>query len=736
MALARFSPGLRHWLTVLLLAAVVAVLLLVFTQEAILQLGLLQRLELATLDYRFQTRGPRLFPAGSSNVVIVQISEDSFKALPDKFPWPRSYYAHLVRNLRRAGARAVGIDLIFNDRDSYSQANDDSLRAAIRQSEIVVLAGKGELERANVRIVSAEENFNNIFFTVDSSLGYVDIRADVDGIYRFYNTYWVKELMGGREARIPSFGFAVLNRFFHYPPLTVPTRRQDDFVYAGRTVPKYDPGSFLVNYYGPNNTFPYINIEDVLDDETFQTVDEIETGEQINTFSDPGGYLYNGTFTNKIVLVGITIPEYKDLFPVSIARGLQRGDNQMYGVEIHANAIENILRNDFLRRESPPLEIASVWFFSMVTVLVISRLKESKTKKTVFIEIQCACFAAAEIAFVGVAGVVLFNTQNYVLTVVSPSLAVIGGYFATTAYHFISERRQRLLIKSMFSTYVNPSVVDQLIANPERLRLGGQREELTVLFSDIEGFTSISEELESEVLVALLNDYLSKMAKVILRNTGTLDKYVGDAIVAFWGAPIPQQDHALRACMAALQMQEVLAAMNNLWAQQQKPIFRTRIGINTGEMVVGNMGGAEKVNYTVIGDSVNLASRLEGANKQYGTGIMVSQRTYELVKQKILGRNLDRIVVKGRSEPVTICELIQLRDRPVAGDLEKFLQLYAGAHVLYLQRQWAAAIKKLEEALAIRPNDRPTKLYIERARLYQTQPPPKKWDGVFIMKTK
>jgi adenylate cyclase len=736
MALVNLSQRARRWLTLLVLAAVVAGLLIVITQESVLQLGLLQRLELATLDYRFQVRGPRPFDPGTSNVVIVQISEDSFKALPEKFPWPRTYYAHLLRNLKRAGARAVGIDLIFNDRDSYSAANDDSLRAALLETGIGVVAGKGEQERAFVSIVSANENFNNIFFTADSSLGYVDIRPDVDGVYRFYNAFWLKPLINGREARIPSFAFAVLNKVYRYPPLSVPARREQDFLYAGRSIPKYDAASFLVNYYGPSNTFPYINIEDVLDDETFQTVDEIETGEELNTFSEPGGYLYNGTFKNKIVLVGVTIPEYKDLFAVSIAKGLQKGDNQMYGVEIHANAIENILRNDFLRKEPGSIEMGAIVLFALLTVVVVSSLKESKTKRTGWIEVQCAVFTILELGLIAVAAVLLFTHENYVATIVPPSLAVVGGYVAATAYHFISERRQRLLIKSMFSTYVSPSVVDQLIANPDKLRLGGQREELTVLFSDIEGFTSISEGLNSEDLVALLNDYLSKMAKVILRNLGTLDKYVGDAIVAFWGAPVPQPDHALRACTTALQMQEVLNAMHKLWQQQQKPLLKTRIGINTGEMVVGNMGGAEKVNYTVIGDSVNLASRLEGANKQYGTNIMVSGRTYDLVKHKILGRNLDRIIVKGRTEPVTIYELIQLRDRPVAPDLEKFLQLYAEAHVLYLQRRWNDAIKKLDEALAIRPNDPPTKLYIERARLYSTQPPPKNWDGVFVMKTK
>ena len=251
MAALRVSPAVRRWVTIVGSAVIVAALLVAFSKQRMLQLGIIQRLELASLDFRFQTRGPRPFAPGTSNVVIVQISEGSFKALPDKFPWPRYYYAHVLRNLKRAGALAVGIDLIFNDKDSHSPAFDDSLRAAIRQTGIAVMAGKGEQERQSITITSAEENFNCIYFDVDSSLGYVDIRPDVDGIFRLYNAYWVKPMTGDREARIPSFGFAALDRTFHLPPLTVPTRDGGHFLYAGRSIPTYDPASFLINYYGP-----------------------------------------------------------------------------------------------------------------------------------------------------------------------------------------------------------------------------------------------------------------------------------------------------------------------------------------------------------------------------------------------------------------------------------------------------------------------------------------------------
>ncbi|MEK7251570.1 MAG: adenylate/guanylate cyclase domain-containing protein, partial [Bacteroidota bacterium] len=253
---------------------------------------------------------------------------------------------------------------------------------------------------------------------------------------------------------------------------------------------------------------------------------------------------------------------------------------------------------------------------------------------------------------------------------------------------------------------------------------------------DIEGFTTISEKMQSEQLVGLLNEYFSEMSGIILQNNGTLDKFFGDAIIAFWGAPLPQEDHALRACIAAIEMQQTLAQIRTRWQTQAKPIIHTRIGINTGEMVVGNMGGAEKFDYTVIGDSVNIASRLEGANKVYRTGIMVSETTYESVKQKILGRELDLISVKGRSEPLRTFELIQRLDDTPDLNLEKFLESYSKGLLLYRARRWEEADRKFREALAYRDDDYPSRLHIERAAHFKLNPPPDTWNGAFELTTK
>ncbi len=722
----------------LLVAIVVAVLTIILTHDDILQLGVVQRLEMATLDYRFQARGAYPGLRESSHVVIVEVNDESYRSLPDRWPWPRSYYARLVRNLKAAGAKAVGIDIILSEAEIQSPENDDDLRAAIRETGIVILAGKLETKQQDYTLVEADEHFGNIFFTVDSSLGLVNIRNDPDGVYRRYSPFWeATHIRRHDTVRVPTFGFAVLNKYFGLPPLHVATVEEKRFTYAGRMIPQYDPSSLLINFFGPSGTFRRVKFADVIDDEDIVTNEETETGESINTFSDPDyGYLYDGTFTDKIVLVGSTLPEDHDLFPVSIAQGLQRGDNLMYGVEIHANVIESIFRNNFLYKQSARSEILLVLFFSLFTFYVTSALRSGRSKRHFVFELFGFLFLMFELAVIAVATLWLFIHSQFVMAAISPIVAVLGGYVASTGYHFVTERKQRLMIKTMFSTYVNPTVVDELIANPEKLKLGGERKQLTVMFSDIEGFTSISEKMESDALVALLNEYFGEMSSIILRNNGTLDKFFGDAVIAFWGAPLSQEDHALRACAAALEMQNKLAEIRNRWKQDGRPMIYTRIGINTGEMVVGNMGGAEKFDYTVIGDSVNIASRLEGANKVYRTGIIVSETTYEAVKHSILGRELDLLSVKGRSEPVRTFELIQQRDADLDPALERFVQLFTEGLHLYRLRKWDEAERKFSEAAMLRKDDYPSQLYTERAGFFKRNPPPADWSGVFELTTK
>ena len=723
----------REFLGKLALALGVAALVLVATQEEILKLGVLQRMELATIDYRFRARGTPSWMKDSADVVIVEISEESYRSLPDKFPWPRSYYARLVRNLKAAGARAVGIDLILSGRDVYDPANDAALRAAIEETGIAVLAGKAEEAREEYRHTTPSVDFGNAFFDVDSSIGLVNVVNDDDGVHRRYLPY----LDTDAGFAVPTFAFAVLGRAFGMRALVPPENFPGVFSFHFREIPKYDPHTFLVNFYGPNRTFRHIKFADVIDDSTFTTLEEMQTGEEINTFSDPDfGYLYDGTFRDRIVLVGSTVPEDHDLFPVAFARGARDGDNLMYGVELHANVVQSVLREEFIARQPKSLEVLAVVLLTLTTFFVTSALKGARTRHAFLVELNGVLFTLALALLVGGAALLLFARFNYLIAVVSPLAAVFGGYVASTAYHFVAERKQRVLIRNMFSTYVNPTVVDDLIRDPDKLRLGGERKELTVMFCDIEGFTSIAETMESDALVGVLNEYLNALSEVVFQNNGTLDKYLGDAVMAFWGAPIPQQDHALQACTCALRMQQTAAALRAAPRDPSTPAFHIRIGINTGEMVVGNMGGASKFDYTVVGDSVNLASRLEGTNRTYRTGIIASGRTYDLVRERILGRELDLIAVKGRREPVRIYELLRLREGPEDPAGAAFLAHYEEGLRLYRERRWGDAHAAFTAAAGIRPDDTPSRLYLDRTELYAGHPPPPDWDGVFVMTVK
>lgn len=712
----------------------VTILVLLLTQDWLLDVPPLKRSELSLVDMRFQHRGALPMVMDSSDVVIVEISQESFKSLPARWPWPKSYYARLVRNLRRAGARAIGLDIVFSPGDKSTTVDEDEFRLELHGADNVVLAGKLESEHHTYTRRENIEAYGNAFIDSTQRVGLVNAREDVDGILRRYMPFAYDETQG---VRIPTFSFAVLNVFLHHEPDFSAEVSEDAFYYAGRIIPKYDPTSFLINYHGPSGTFRRIKFADVLDDSTFTTTEEASMGEETNTFDDPDyGYISDRTFKDKIVLVGSTMPEDKDLFSVPIAEGRQEGDNRMYGVEIHANVIQNVLDRNFIVPQPSWITALVVFGVSLFTFVLTSGLKLIKTRFSTLMELLGIAILLSIMFLIFWSAVMLFEQQHYLTEMMSPFLAVISCYIGSTVYSYITERKQKVLIKNMFSRYVNPTVVDELVAHPEKLRLGGERRNLTVFFSDIEQFTGISEKMQPEELVLILNEYLTAMTEIIIEHNGTLDKYEGDAIVAFWGAPIPQPDHALRACKTAIAMQERLSDMRNRWKGEGKPLLNVRIGINSGEMIVGNMGGRDRFDYTVIGDSVNLGARLEGANKQYRTNLMISQSTYDLVRDHVVVRELDMLVVAGKTEPMRVYELLAMTQGALRADRVAFLEHYASGLRLYRHREWNEALQQFQRALKLSPEDYPTQMYIERTHIYHSSPPPDDWNGNFIMRTK
>jgi class 3 adenylate cyclase/CHASE2 domain-containing sensor protein len=355
-----------------------------------------------------------------------------------------------------------------------------------------------------------------------------------------------------------------------------------------------------------------------------------------------GGFLYSGWFKDKICFYGLTASGTHDLNPIPLS-----GRYPMVGV--HANIADNILSSNFLIRL--PMQ-ANIILMGCVALLGGFAFKRTRG-------LRMALAACALLAFVLAGDCILFVRGNVWLDIAAPAILLLAFFVTALMYTYLGEEREKKQIRGAFSRYVSPALVSQIMENPGMLKLGGEKRVCTVFFSDIAGFTTLSEGLAPERLVELLNIYLTEVTDIILAHGGMLDKYEGDAVMAVFGAPLPQQDHAARACRAALAVQARLLELRARWRAEGSPEFITRIGLNSGEMVVGNMGSRERFDYTVIGDAVNLGSRLEGANKQYGTYIMISDATRALAgEDAFVTRELDLIRVKGKAEPVRVYELL------------------------------------------------------------------------------
>lgn len=712
----------------------IGLLVAVLTQDWLFEVKLLKDVEQLTTDYRFQKRYLLLTEGNPdqyrdnfrqrSSVIIVGIDNSDLKAMPDRFPFWRHYYAHLIENLHRAGAKVIVFDLTFTS----PTLQDSLLSATLRKYDNVVLAVNKPEEGASglYTIRSTDENFGNLFFQDNRrQVGIVNVLKDRDDVVRTYTPMY---LVG--EDLVPTLAFAALGRYYGLPPMTTATIEGNTFGLQHHRIPRYTPTSFLLNYYGPVETFRYVPFQQVIDDSSFQTKDEMEIGESIDQFDENTQSL----FKDKIVLIGSKMPEERDYHATPMVN--PDGQNIMHGVEIHATAIQNVLENSFITRADREVEVGFILLLSLIVFTGLLQLKQIKFRFAWLIELVAVVITLGLIFGVFQFSVLAFMNGNSYINIVNPSLAVVFSYVGTIVYQYLSERKQKAMIKNVFSHYISPAVVNELVANPEKASLGGDKRELTAFFSDIAGFTTISESLTPEKLVELLNEYLDDMTEIIIKHGGTLDKYEGDAIMAFWGAPIPQKDHALRACMASLEMQRRLSEMRPVWKKRGKPELEVRCGINTGWMIVGNMGGKDRFDYTIIGDSVNLASRLEGANKQYNSKIMISEFTHKHVEGKVVVRELDLIQVKGKTEPIKVYELLGTADLPMTQEQKEAMELYHEGLKLYRSRNWQEAIAYMNQAFQLDPTCYVAQVYAQRAALYELNPPPDEWNGVFVMTTK
>lgn len=724
-------------------------LVLLITQEQFFIIAPLKTLELKLLDIRFSQRG-EFSIKDTSDIIILEINQETYEELPNPFktwPWPRIVFQKVVENLEDAGAKTVGIDLLWSNPDRMNPGYDTLFMNTIRRNGNIVIAGKvdvekeAQLSRIDSRFTISkftdsthtiiEENFDNIFFESDSSIGIVQTPGDYDEVYRRYQPYVSTSTY---PEPVPSFGFALLNKWLGLPPESIARRDKSsgNFILGSKEIPAFDNTTMLINFYGADRTFPRVNFYKVLDDEEFITQDEIDYEISLDEWT----LMDQSVFKDKIVIIGSTMPEDKDFFNIPISRGQREGDNIIAGVEFHANAIQNVIWDDYIIRQPQYQEILLMFVFALTIFYLSSFLKQLKVKHHYMLEIANLVFVLIVAYAVYQFGIYYFVGHNFLISIVNPILAVVFSYFSVTAYHFITERSQNKMIRGMFSTYVSGDLVSELIKNPDKLKLGGEKRNLSILFSDIAGFTSFSERLQPEELVEFINDYLTEMTDIVLINQGTLDKYIGDAIMAIWGAPLDNDRHEFLACKTAIEMQRRVDELGSNWQIDGENIINVRIGINSGDVVVGNIGGRNRFDYTVMGDNVNLASRLEGANKQYGTGIMISESTYEKVKDGFITRELDTIRVKGKVAPTTVYELIGFKNENFAEQKLKDLENYFFGLKEYKNKNFEKAYGLFESAFKKNLEENASFVYMERCKYFIENPVEGEWDGVFVMKTK
>ena len=607
--------------------------------------GALVRWEAITWDWRAKILA-RPSPAGDQITLILldQASLDwAQKENGLSWPWPREVYAAIIAYCQRQGARSLAVDVLFTEPSAYGVADDAVLARALtdygRTAGAVALGIEtgslaawpdGTPEPVFPVILPNDIGRNPPVFPLATFpipelaramtvLCNTQMNPDVDGIYRKAT---IAAMFDGRL--MPSLG---LGAYLAAYPSTTVSIGAGHLSIGDRYVPLSSDGDAILRFSGPAGTYRSFSAAAVIQSEL-----RLSSGQQ-PTIDDPGA------FRDKFVLFGFTAPGLFDLRPTPV-------DGITPGVEIQAAILDNLLSENFIR-QCP----TAVWMAAALGLALVAGMAGSVFSSPLgHVLVSLIFLTLPVIAALG------GYATGWSLPLVAPESAAGGALFLVFVINYSTEGRQKRFIQGAFKQYLSPAVIDQLILHPERLRLGGERRVLSIFFSDLEGFTTISEKLDPEDLTSLLNAYLSAMTDIIHEESGTVDKFEGDAIIAFWNAPLEVTDHPLRVVRAALRCQERLAVLNPQFNKHAGRDLRMRIGIHTGSAVVGNMGSHSRFDYTMLGDSVNLAARLEGANKAFGTYVMISESTRQEIGSVFPVREIARLAVIGRKEPITVYE--------------------------------------------------------------------------------
>lgn len=677
-------------------------------------------------DYLFKLRGP--IPT-TDNIVIIDLDEKSLKEL-GQWPWPRQQFAQLLTNLTEAGVGIIGLDIVFAEKDNSSPKEvfrrlglpsdhvpdyDQILGQTIAQTPTIVgyffaLENDGlkpDGLTPNIPAIFIERKGENQEFLIQPyrpilnipaiqnqaySSGFFTMIPDADGIVRS-----VPLLLKYDGMIFPSLAFELIRIASGVKKVTINYSEVgvEEITLGKLAIPTDRNGRIFVNYRGPSHTFPYISATDV-----------------INKRIDPN--LLNG----KIALIGTSAAGLLDLRSTPF-------DNVFPGVEVHANIIDNIIAKDFIARPS--------WMVGVDLTLIIGA--------ALIMAILYAftpALIALTLALLAAAGLLIFDywmlfSQGLIVNILFPLTTLLVIFLISMVLSYLLEARQKELIKNKFAKKVSPAVVEKLISNPDDMILDGEERYVTIFFSDIRGFTTLSEAMGSpKRLVQLLNRYMTPMTDIIIAHQGTIDKFIGDAIMSYWNAPNDVPNHEDEAVTAAIEQIEKLKELNAELAAEGTPPIDIGIGINTGLSTVGEMGSKGRADYTIIGDPVNLASRLEGLNKPYGSHIIISEFTKKGLKKEYVIRHLDLVRVKGKNKPVEIFEVLGFG--PVTPEQQAMIDRYHEAIALYNASDFAGA-KAIFEELEAKEHDQLYTVYIERCDHF-IKNPPVAFDGVFTFTTK
>jgi adenylate cyclase len=660
----------------------------------------------------------------TSNISLILLDQKSLDWAKEvnalTWPWPREVYGAIVNYCKRNGAKAIAFDVLFTDPSTYGVEDDAAFAQAVSGFGHVALAsvlsnksGNNSHWPTTIPLPSFEvigldkwqknaagkiRTFTKSSLPVEdlahqaAILSNVSLHPDSDGIFRKVDLLSIFD-----DKVLPSLG---LGAFLAANPRATLEFKPRHLKVGERNIPIDANGDAILRYRGPSGTHRTYSAAAVLQSEI-----QLRNGEQPN-IRDPNA------FKDKFVIFGFSAPGLYDLRPSPIS-------GVYPGAEIYATLLDNFLSGDFMHQFPVSMMVTLLFMVSLICAVSVTYVKNvpgSIIAITIFIALPVLISLGA-------------YQQGFWLPLVVQEIAIVVTIGFVLIINFATEGRQKRFIKNAFKHFLSPAVIEQLIVHPERLKLGGERRLLSIFFSDLQGFTSISENLDPETLIELLNDYLTAMTDIIHDEGGTIDKYEGDAIIAFWNAPLEISEHAVKAVRAAMRCQAKLQEMRPAFRKQIEAELHMRIGIHTGIAVVGNLGSHNRFDYTIIGDAVNLAARLEGANKQFGTFTMISQSTCELVNKHFNTRELARLAVVGRKEPVTVYEPMMSADDDAVKDiLDKFNQALG----LFYKGDMVQAEKAFAE---IQTRDPAALAYAQKCRtLFNTEL--KNWQGVWVMQTK